>query len=120
MNRYIPKKYGFSKTEKCPFCQLQATRKNEQGIFTCMKHAKEQLADIRCLCGSWLELCSGDYGPYFRCMKCGNRSFKKVMENAQAIIAKKETGTRLPMEKKEMIKQRREIIITTKDVEWFD
>ena len=35
---------------------------------------------MKCICGSWLELRKGKFGPYFFCIKCGNISFRKAIE----------------------------------------
>jgi hypothetical protein len=77
---YIPKRYGQSKIESCPFCQKQAVAHNSQGIPVCSQHRDEKLQDIKCACGSWLELKIGKWGPYFQCIRCGNINFKKAME----------------------------------------
>lgn len=83
---YIPKRYGQSKIENCPFCGKTSVTKNKQDIPVCTAHKDAQLDDLKCICGEWLDLCSGKWGPYFRCMKCGNVSFKKVMEINQKSI----------------------------------
>jgi ribosomal protein L37AE/L43A len=77
---YIPKRYGESHIDNCPFCGKIAVTKNSQGVPVCRSHTEEKLQDIRCVCGEWLDLLEGKYGPYFRCMRCGNISFKKGIE----------------------------------------
>ena len=76
----IPKVYGKSKIEHCPFCGRIATQKNDSGLLVCPQHVNAQLEEIRCTCGSWLEQRSGKLGPYFNCLKCGNINFKRGME----------------------------------------
>ena len=76
---FIPKRYGQSKKADCPFCPKPAIAQNTQGVPTCNAHKEQQLPDIKCMCGSWLELRQGDWGPYFNCTKCGNLSFAKGM-----------------------------------------
>tara|TARA_Y100000310_G_C20696751_1_gene826247 strand:+ start:5582 stop:5953 length:372 start_codon:yes stop_codon:yes gene_type:complete len=76
----IPKKYGESKNEGCPFCGKQGIMKNSQGMPVCKDHRGSELKDMKCVCGEWLDLLDGKYGPYFRCMNCGNINFNKGME----------------------------------------
>lgn len=76
---HIPKRYGQSKRQYCPFCNKPALAHNTQGIPVCTAHKEKNLADIKCACGSWLELRQGNWGPYFNCIKCGNLSFAKGM-----------------------------------------
>lgn len=76
----IPKRYGQSKVEKCPFCDEMATIKNSQGVPVCRFHKYFELKNLKCVCGEWLDVCSGKYGPYFRCMNCGNINFRKGLE----------------------------------------
>ncbi|MBU0616016.1 MAG: hypothetical protein KJ601_08060 [Nanoarchaeota archaeon] len=77
---YIPKRYGQSRIDKCPFCEKTAVTKNKQGIPVCAVHKDSELKDIKCACGSWLDVREGKFGPYFFCINCGNISFKKAME----------------------------------------
>jgi len=74
------KTYGNYKTSTCPFCERLATSKNEQGLEVCHKHKTKLLDEIKCVCGSWLESCSGKFGPYFNCLNCGNVNYNKAME----------------------------------------
>ncbi len=99
---FIPKRYGESKRMDCPFCQKPATLNNAQGIPTCLAHKEQQLPDLKCMCGSWLELRQGDWGPYFNCTNCGNLSFAKAMarstpapEQQQPAAEKKSTPTHI-------------------------
>ncbi|MBS1266852.1 MAG: hypothetical protein MAG795_00821 [Candidatus Woesearchaeota archaeon] len=77
---YIPKKYGKSKINKCPFCEKQATIKNKQVVPVCPAHKDKLLENTKCACGEWLDVCAGKWGPYFRCMDCGNINFRKGLE----------------------------------------
>ena len=77
---YIPKRYGVSREDNCPFCGKQGVTKNSQGISVCLAHKNEKLDNFKCSCGSWLESRSGKYGAYFNCMNCGNISFSKAIE----------------------------------------
>ncbi|MBU1112112.1 MAG: hypothetical protein KJ896_05005, partial [Nanoarchaeota archaeon] len=76
----VPKKYGQYKVSRCSFCGKVATCKNEQGAEVCPAHKKNVVEEIRCKCGSWLELKDGKFGPYFNCLNCGNINFQKGME----------------------------------------
>jgi topoisomerase IA-like protein len=76
----IPKKYGEYRKDNCPFCEKQATAKNSQGLLVCSEHKDSKLPDIKCLCGSWIEIRIGKFGPYFFCMNCGNINLKKGLE----------------------------------------
>ena len=77
---YIPKRYGESKIETCPFCGRQSIIKNSQGVPVCRDHKDEKLPEMKCVCGSYLMMQEGKFGVYFNCMKCGNLSLKKVLD----------------------------------------
>lgn len=77
---YIPKRYGQSKIDACPFCGQRATGINSQGVPVCRDHTSALLNDMKCICGSWLEMKTGKFGVYFNCMSCGNFNLKKVQE----------------------------------------
>jgi predicted RNA-binding Zn-ribbon protein involved in translation (DUF1610 family) len=77
---YIPKRYGESMIETCPFCGRQSIIKNPQGVPVCTDHKDKNLPEMKCVCGSHLLMQSGKFGVYFNCLKCGNMSLKKVLE----------------------------------------
>ena len=77
---FIPKKYGQSRIDKCPFCQKQATSMNSQDVPVCQSHKEELLDDLKCVCGSILEMLHGKYGVFFKCINCGNMNMRKAME----------------------------------------
>jgi len=77
---YIPKQYGKSKVEKCPFCEQQATITNKQGLIVCRSHSNAKLGDMKCLCGKYVDLKIGKWGVYFSCLSCGNMNAKKIFE----------------------------------------
>jgi len=115
----IKKVYGASKTLTCPFCERTATQKNDQGLEVCHLHIKTNLEEFKCLCGSWLELKVGKFGPYFNCIKCGNMNYKKAMEIKKATETKEKSNSpqlKIPERKKELTER----IITSNDVEYFD
>ena len=80
MLMYIPKRYGMSKIDSCPFCQKNATTLNSQKVPVCSMHKQDQLDGLKCICGSTLDILNGKFGVFFSCMKCGNISLKKVLE----------------------------------------
>lgn len=75
----IPKRYGQSRADNCPFCGKKGIAQNPQKIPVCLAHKNEYLSNMKCACGSWLDVLSGKWGPYFNCMKCGNLSWSKGM-----------------------------------------
>lgn len=114
---YIPKQYGRSRVDNCPFCSKVSTSKNDQGIPVCQAHKKQRLESVKCACGEWLDLLEGKWGPYFRCSHCGNISFKKGIEmidksayekavepikESPTPIRKKSTGVNKSSERKEI------------------
>lgn len=124
------KTYGEYKVSHCPFCDKIATSKNEQGLNVCRLHTKQQIEEIKCTCGGWLETRSGKFGPYFNCVKCGNINYNKGM-------AMKEMTTPIKVDepkkiitefseykkKKEPVndyEERKETVISSRDVEYFD
>ena len=86
----IPKRYGQSRIDNCPFCGKVAVTKNKQGVPVCSSHKDDRLQDLKCVCGEWLEVNEGKWGAYFRCINCGNINFRKAMEMNPQIINKKE------------------------------
>jgi len=123
--------YGEYKTVHCPFCSRLATQKNEQGIEVCYQHVKQTVDEVKCTCGSWLEPRGGKFGRYFNCINCGNVNYEKAMQ-IKEITAKKTENVEKSVEKKEVIKpitprviprereERKETIITSRDVDYFD
>ena len=77
---FIPKKYGQSKIDNCPFCKKQATAMNSQDVPVCQGHKDEILDGLKCVCGSTLEMLHGKFGIFFSCIKCGNINLKKALE----------------------------------------
>tara|TARA_Y100000310_G_scaffold259945_1_gene268790 strand:+ start:297 stop:668 length:372 start_codon:yes stop_codon:yes gene_type:complete len=76
----IPKKYGQSKVNHCPFCGKLSITQSKQGIPVCTNHKEATLNDCKCMCGDYLDLRQGKFGPYFTCMNCGNLNFNKGLE----------------------------------------
>ncbi|MBT4935505.1 hypothetical protein HOL21_03125 [Candidatus Woesearchaeota archaeon] len=121
--RFKAKKvYGQYKRIPCPFCERTATQKNEQGLDVCHKHTNQNLDEIKCTCGSWLELRNGKFGPYFNCINCGNFNYTKAMEIKA--ITHKEVAKDVIVDKPKPVEQitetKKEITISSNDVEYFD
>lgn len=76
----IPKRYENTQLAGCPFCDKQAITKNKQKVPVCVKHKEKVIDGWKCVCGSFLDILEGKWGPYCRCPKCGNMNFKKGLE----------------------------------------
>lgn len=85
----MKKIYGKSRIDTCPFCSKQATVQNKVGLLVCKDHREKVLPDIRCVCGDYLDIQQGKYGPFFSCFHCGTFSFAKGMEIMRMEIEKK-------------------------------
>ncbi len=77
---YIPKRYGESKIDRCPFCEKQAFSKNAENVPVCADHKNETLGDLKCMCGDTLAMLQGKFGVFFTCSTCGNMNLKKALE----------------------------------------
>lgn len=124
---YIPKRYGESKIENCPFCGRQALLINEQGLPVCKDHKERILPELKCLCGKYLLMQKGKFGVYFNCMNCGNINMKKALETNDIKIIEA-MPTKTPESKnfesiKESSNSRKEpsnITIRSDDPDYFD
>ncbi len=136
---YIPKRYGESKIEKCPFCEDSRTLPtvvNSQGFSVCLKH-KNSILDVenmKCVCGEYLELLSGKFGPFFKCMECGNINLKKAFEFNIIKDISQDSGTKFSSKSTASYnsrssesdrpdskhKERKEIFIRSDDPRYFD
>lgn len=76
----LPKRYGQSSVDTCPFCATQAYSKNRQGVPVCRNHVGTDLPDLKCICGGWLDQRESKFGVFYTCMRCGPVSFRKMME----------------------------------------
>ena len=79
---------------------------------------------MKCACGEWLEVLSGKWGPYFRCINCGNITFKKGMEMNKSRI--KETKPETPKKQinakpnyKPIKETKKEITITSDELDFY-
>ncbi len=116
----IPKKYGSYKKQECPFCGKQATTQNKQGVPVCIQHKNKDLWDFKCMCGEWLDVRSGKYGPYFNCMKCGNINFNKAMEMNPKPQEKTQTKQiKAPAQYKAKQESKKEITISSDELDFY-
>lgn len=130
----IPKRYGQSRIDNCPFCQKQAVTENVQGVPVCSSHKRDTLQDMKCLCGDWLDVRKGKHGAYFNCIKCGNINFRKGLEMNPDIEkrtgqVKTENKKEEPPEKtrseirkdikEEKEKQKKEIVLRSDEVDFY-
>ena len=99
---YIPKRYGESKVNKCPFCDNAAYSQNKQKVPVCKEHKNKELTELRCACGSWLDRKQGKYGVFFACINCGTVNMRKALEmntmSEPYKVQQKKTGEILPHE----------------------
>ncbi len=77
---YIPKRYGESKVDKCPFCLQSAFLTNGQGIPVCKTHKDAEMGEMKCICGEPLDMRTGKFGVFFTCISCGPMNMRKVLE----------------------------------------
>ena len=111
---HIPKRYGQSRIDRCPFCDKHGVTKNKQDIPVCSKHA-DKLLTLKCICGNILDICSGKWGTYCRCIKCGNINFKKALEiNPKPEVYKEPNNTH----QKERAQQK-ETVVSSKDLDFL-
>ncbi len=122
------KTYGNYKVAHCPFCDKTATFKNEQGMDVCKVHMQQKMEEIRCTCGRWLETRSGKFGPYFNCINCGNINYNKGMAMIEMTTPIKDEVQKEPLKVEQKlqkkpareIEERKETVISSRDVEYFD
>ena len=76
----IKKNYEEHKVSRCPFCNGPAITRNSQKIPVCTKHKNDELVDLRCKCGSFLDVKIGKFGPFFICVNCNIVKFKVGLE----------------------------------------
>tara|TARA_B100001971_G_C18116132_1_gene496904 strand:+ start:358 stop:711 length:354 start_codon:yes stop_codon:yes gene_type:complete len=115
----IPKIYGQSRLENCPFCDKRALTSNSQGVPVCLKHKEKQLNDLKCACGEWLDIRTGKFGPYFVCIRCGNINFRKAMEMNPNAGKENQTENRTESKKQIKAPPPTDTVITSDDVEYF-
>ena len=114
---FIPKKYGQSKIDNCPFCGKQATILNKQNVPVCPPHKNEKIGDLKCVCGSTLELMNGKFGIFFSCIKCGNMNLRKVLEFN---TVKPKMNNENFSQRNEKTQAKKEMTVRSDDPRYFD
>lgn len=77
------KVYGESEKTLCAFCGRHATTRNAERVPVCEAHRTEKLEEVRCLCGRFMELKEGKWGPFFVCPACGPLRFDRARERSR-------------------------------------
>ena len=91
------KVYGQYREENCPFCRKRGITKNSQGVPVCLDHKDRNLDGLKCMCGEYLDVKEGKFGPYFQCLNCGNINFRKGLElNPQIMNSDGKKGSSNP------------------------
>ncbi|HLC66983.1 MAG TPA: hypothetical protein VJK52_05070 [Candidatus Nanoarchaeia archaeon] len=116
---YIPKRYGESKKTTCPFCGKVSTIQNSQGVPVCVAHRTTMMPEVKCVCGKWLELLSGKWGPYFRCINCGNVSWNKGREMVEMQKGSAPSPA-VQSTQKAVPTRREELVVRSDDPRYFD
>jgi len=49
-------------------------------VPVCIKHKESELQNLKCACGSYLDMKHGKWGPFFICMNCGPINMRKALE----------------------------------------
>ncbi len=116
----IPKRYGESKVDRCPFCNSTAVANSPEGVPVCSKHKDKKLPPLKCICGEYLDLRTGKWGPYFHCIRCGNITFKKALEVNPDLKAKTTQGQEKakPLYRAEH-KSKKEIVLTSDELDFY-
>jgi hypothetical protein len=89
---HIPKLYGQPRIDRCHSCGSQSTAKNRQQVPVCNQH-RDEVLDLKCACGSWLEIRNGKYGAYCHCINCGNINLRNAL-SINAVEPKKHAKDR--------------------------
>ena len=118
------KVYGQSRIEGCPFCGKSAVTENPQGVPVCAQHKGEEFGNMRCICGDPLDIMKGKFGAYFRCMRCGNVSFRKGLEVNPTLGRenkenKEKKQVNAPVQYKAEKQEKKEIIIRSDELDFY-
>jgi len=124
---YIPKRYGQSKVDRCPFCEKQAVTQNSQKVPVCLAHVARPLPSMRCMCGDVLDMLHGKYGVFFSCIKHGNMNLRKALEINPPIVgqATSSAPSRASPSSKgredgaQLKKERKETVVTSDELDWM-
>jgi hypothetical protein len=120
---HIPKRYGQSRVDKCPFCGQQAITINTQQVPVCERHKNSMMNEMRCVCGSFLQMKNGKYGVFFTCLRCGNMNMRKVLE-INPVSDVNNLNSKKPVERKQTLAKAdnkpREITVRSDDPLYFE
>jgi hypothetical protein len=84
---HFSKRYGEYKVERCPFCKKQATSTNSDGMPVCYEHKNESMPLLKCMCGETLDMMTGKFGVFFKCIRCGIVRKNRALEmNEKAFL----------------------------------
>ena len=114
---YIPKRYGESRKDGCPFCGKQAMTKNIQTLPVCVEHKNSELGSMKCACGSYLDIRNGKFGAFFTCINCGAISMSKAFEINTVIDVSAKTKSQPKIQ--DIKKTKKEIEIRSDDPNFF-
>jgi hypothetical protein len=133
---YIPKRYGQSRKELCPFCGKEGIAMNPEGVPVCIAHKGKSLPPLKCHCGKVLMLLTGKFGVFGTCITCGNMNLKKAIEINEDAFSKqpednskevsgysseRDSGEEQPPVKRDSSKPApKEITIRSDDPDYFD
>lgn len=113
---YFRKRYGESRVESCPFCGKQGVAKNVQGVPVCLAHKKGVLSELKCACGSYVDIKSGKWGAYANCIRCGNVNLRKVLELNPLLKAQEKVKEIAPQKKAE---ERKEVTVRSDELDFL-
>ena len=111
--------FGEYKIDKCPFCGKSAYVRNSQGVPVCKDHKNNELKDMKCACGEYLEVLSGKWGPYFRCIICGNVSYYKGLQLNPHIKQHSEAKVLIPKKEVQKFGARKEVTVTSDELDFL-
>lgn len=114
----IPKRYGQSKVDLCPFCNMPGVIRNKQGIPVCSRHKDKNIGEAKCACGSFLDLRLGKFGAYFHCINCGNISWSKAIA-INDFSDKKKTADNKTEKQDKTERSRREITVRADELDFI-
>ncbi len=115
----IPKRYGESRRDLCPFCGKQATTANSNAVPVCINHKKSAFGEMKCVCGNYLDLRKGKYGVFFSCISCGAVSLSKALEVNDVKDERKPANNEGIRQKKLEKTDKGEISIRSDDPDFF-
>jgi DNA-directed RNA polymerase subunit N (RpoN/RPB10) len=113
------KTYGAYKTDICVMCGAPAYTKNKAKLPACKSHKDTEYPELKCFCGSWVDIQTGKYGAYARCLTCGNLNLHKLIEYNQQ-LPKEQSQTVKEVKKKEAFSKEEKKALDNYDIPIFD